>query len=183
MPNDAGPLILMPSILLREWSGIDVPPDRTVSATFRWNVEEPRASDYDRACDINDYAGVIPVGNGEGLVLNDAPSATAWMAREWGGLLLRWEYAEDDSAMEEALAEIPNELAWDSKGYFRILGTPQALFNSAEPGMEPVLPRLELELPEDVYEVRWVRYAPDVHTAVGLIELRRADHPPEPSDS
>jgi hypothetical protein len=165
--------LLLPSTLLSEWSGIDVPQFRAVSATFRWNLKEDRASDYDRACDISDYVGVIPVGYGEGLVLNDNPCATAWLPTEWGGLLVRWEYAENDEAIQDALIRLPNTLAWEPKGTFHIVGSPQELFNSAEPGEEQVQPRLTLKMAEGMYSVRWVRHAPDASTAFGLIELRR----------
>jgi hypothetical protein len=150
-----------------------VPDYRPVSATFRWSAEEARASDYDRACDVNDYVATIPVGHGEGLVLNDAPCATAWLPRPWGGLLARWEHANSVEAMERALAWIPGDLPWESKGSVCLVGSPQELFNSAEPGVEPVLPRLKLEMPAGNYTVRWALYRPDSPTAVGLIEVRR----------
>lgn len=172
--NDAGPVLLLPQDLLADWSGIDVPEYRPIKATFRWNAEETRASDYDRACDVNDYVAPITVGYGEGLVLNDAPCATAWLPRTWGGLVARWEYAESQGAMERALARIPSDLPWVSKGSWQLVGSPQELFNSAEPGMEPMLPRLMLEMPIGNYDVRWASYRPDAQTAVGLIEIRRA---------
>jgi hypothetical protein len=157
---------------LPEWSGIDVPLYRTVSATFRWKAEESRACDYDRACDVSDYAGVITVGFGEGLVLNDAPCATAWLPTPSGGILARWEYADSDSAMESTLASIPDGLQWEPKGMFRIVGSPQVLFNSGEPGVEQLQPRLTLQIPVANYNVLWARFAPNAATAAGLVQLR-----------
>ena len=177
LEHHAGPLLLLPEALLSEWSGIDVPPYREVVATFRWNEEEPRASDYDRACDIDDHAGVIAVGYGEGLVLGDAPEATAWIERSFGGILARWEYAESEESMAGALANLPLELNWEPKGTFTVLGSPLQLFNSAEPGDKSVLPRLSVDLAPGDYEVAWTRYAPNEHTAVKLIALRRAASP------
>jgi Immunity protein 21 len=174
LPNDAGPLLLLPEALLPDWSGIDVPDYREVSATFRWSSQEARASDYDRACDVNDYVAAIAVGHGEGLVLNDEPCATAWLPRPLGGLFARWEHADSARAMELALARIPGDLPWEPKGSVHLVGSPQELFNSAEPGVDPVLPRLKLEMPAGNYNVRWTLYRPDSSTAVGLIELRRA---------
>ena len=66
----AGPLLFLPEALLSDWSGIDVPEYRLVTASFRWNAKESRACDYDRACDIEDEVGVIDVGHGQGLVLS-----------------------------------------------------------------------------------------------------------------
>jgi hypothetical protein len=170
----SGPLLLLPESLLAEWSGIDVPEFRLVDATFRWNAEEPRASDYDRACDVAGYLGVIPVGHGEGLVLTEGLQATTWLPREWGGVLARWEHAASDAAMDAALTRLPEGLPWEVEGEFTIATSPLVLFNSAEPGLEQVMSRLELALRPGTYAVRLARYAPDPETAAGLIELRRA---------
>jgi len=174
LDHAAGPLLLLPDSLLPEWSGIDVPDYRVVAARFRGNAEEPRASDYDRACDVGDYAGVIEVGYGFGLVLGDMPAATNWLPRPFGGILARWEYAESDRAMDAALACIPDSLTWTEKGNFTVVSSPLHLFNSAEPGDEAVLLRLAIPLAAGSYSVRWTRYAPDERTAASLIELRRA---------
>ena len=174
LQNHAGPLLFLPVSLLPDWSGVDVPDYRPVSADFRWNLEESRACDYDRACDVNDYVAAIPVSHGEGLVLNDEPCATAWLPREWGGLFARWEYAESTHAMEAALSVIPDTLDWERKGDIGIVASPQSLFNSAEPGTEPVTPRLKIGLAQGRYDIRWARFQPDASTAVGLIELRLA---------
>ena len=36
------------------------------------------ATDYDRACDVNYYLGLIEIGAGKGLVLGGEPLSTAW---------------------------------------------------------------------------------------------------------
>ena len=174
LPNAAGPLLLLPESLLPEWSGIDVPDYRVVAATFRWNAKEERACDYDRACDVDDYAGVIDVGYGQGLVLGDVPASTAWLPRPFGGLLARWEHAESEGSMNAALEEIPESLPWVEQGMLSVVSSPLQLFNGAEPGDEAVLPRLTIELAPGTYRVRWARFAPDHATAASLIELRRA---------
>jgi hypothetical protein len=134
----------------------------------------PRASDYDRACDVDDYVGIITVGHGEGLVLGDLPAETTWLARPWGGILARWEYADGYDAMERALADIPDVLPWEPKGDLIVVSSPLELFNSAEPGIEPVLPRMTIDLAEGTYHVGWARHTPDDRTAATLIELRRS---------
>jgi hypothetical protein len=142
----AGPLLLLPNCLLPEWSGIDVPEFRTVEATFRWNADEPRACDYDRACDMRDEVGVVPVGFGEGLVLSGGQRPTTWLPRSWGGIIARWEYGEGDDSVELALNGIPERLSWDWKTEFTTSSTPLEPFNSAEPGDERVMARLEIDL-------------------------------------
>jgi hypothetical protein len=118
--------------------------------------------------------GVVEVGYGFGLVLGDEPAATTWLARPYGGILARWEYAESEPAMDAALERIPGSLAWAEKGTFTAVASPLQLFNSAEPGDEVRMPRLPIPLPAGSYRVRWVRYAPDPQTAASLIELRDA---------
>ena len=168
----AGPLLLVPDSLLSDWSGIDVPDYRVVTATFRWNAEEPRACDYDRACDIAEQVGVIAVGHGEGLVIGGSLQPTTWLSRPWGGVVARWEYAQNDESMERALTEIPPSLAYTPHGEFIVTTSPLTLFNSAEPGDEIVMPRLSIELAPGRYVIGWARYAPDELTAIGLVQLR-----------
>ena len=170
----AGPLLLVPESLLPDWSGIDVPEYRIVTAKFRWKAEESRACDYDRACDVDDEAGVISVGHGEGLVIGGSLQATTWLPRLWGGLVARWEYAENENSMQDALTRIPASLAYEPHGEFNVGSSPLNLFNSAEPGDEIVMPRLSIELAPGQYDVGWARYTPDDVTSVGLIQLRRA---------
>jgi hypothetical protein len=174
LENAAGPLLLLPDSLLPAWSGIDVPEFRVVEARFRWSDREERACDYDRACDVDDYVGVVRVGHGEGLVLGDVPAATAWLPRPFGGFFARWEYAESEVQMNAVLEHIPEWLAWVDKGPFVIVSSPLQLFNSAEPGLEVVMSRIPVDLAEGTYNVRWARYAPNDSTALSLIELRRA---------
>jgi hypothetical protein len=87
--SNGGPLLLLPSSLLGAWEGADEPePYRGVEARSHWNPGGP-ATDYDRACDVPDLAGTVPVGAGEGLVLGDEPLATTWwLAPEIGGGIL-----------------------------------------------------------------------------------------------
>ena len=169
----AGPLLLLPDSLLPEWSGIDVPEFRTVVATFRWNAEEPRACDYDAACDVEAEAQAIAVAHGEGLVLSGGLRPTTWLARPWGGYVVRWEYAEDEPSVERALRTIPEDLTWEATGEFHVTSSPLTLFNSAEPGMDIVMPRLELELEPGVYAVRCALHEPDEETRLLLVALHR----------
>lgn len=169
----SGPLLLLPECLLPEWSGIDVPEYRAVTAEFRWNAEEPRACDYDRACDVEAAAGVIAVGYGEGLVLSEGLLPTTWIPRPWGGLLARWDYAESETACDRALARMTPNLDWAAIGTLSVVGSPSVLFNSAEPGLDIVMARLTVGLAEGRYAVRCARYEPDARTAFRIIELRR----------
>ena len=58
-----GPLLALRPDCLPLWEGIDPPSEgRRVEASFRWENASAPATDYDRACDVEGYAGVIQVG-------------------------------------------------------------------------------------------------------------------------
>ncbi len=65
--SNGGPLILLSEHLLNYWDGINPPKDgRQIEATFRWGPHSA-ATDYDRACDVSDYMGLLEVGPGAAL--------------------------------------------------------------------------------------------------------------------
>jgi hypothetical protein len=172
--SNGGPLLLLPRELLRHWTGVDAPRDgRVVEARFRWNPEQP-ASDYDLACDVAGYTGVLPVGPGWGLVIGDEPNPARWLARDDGGIIVRWEAAPSDEAMDAAIRGLPAALQWEAEGEFRVFASPLELFDSGEPGLEALMPRATIDLAPGVYQVEQTRYAPDEEVALHLIRLRRA---------
>ena len=64
--GDGGPLILMEQKYLINWEGCDAPSNgRVVEANSCWGLDV--ATDYDLACDIEDYLGLINVGKGKHL--------------------------------------------------------------------------------------------------------------------
>src|SRR5689334_12776726 len=93
--SDGGPLILLERHLLPEWMGILPSRDGRRSANAVATATTPSRTDYDRACKINDYVGVVPVGAAHGLVLNDVPLLTTWRkSTEGGGMIVRWDFAD-----------------------------------------------------------------------------------------
>jgi len=100
------------------------PPDeRHIEATFRWMGPGTPATDYDRACDVEGYLGLLDIGAGHGLVLGDDPNATAWQAyansgdgeEVVGGILIRWVYANSEADVMAAIDNLP-ESAWVDEG-------------------------------------------------------------------
>jgi hypothetical protein len=172
--SNGGPLLFLPESLLPSWSGTDAPTDgRIVEAAFRWNPTSPAASDYDRACDVADWAAVLPVGAGWGLVLGDEPSSTSWRPAVSGdgGVFARWVYAESDAAAEQALATVPDNLTWEALADFRVVTSPLILFDAAEPGLEPLGARAQIQLAPGAYAVAHARYQPDSQTEFTLVRL------------
>ena len=82
--SNGGPLLCLPVAHLAKWQGTEA-----AAAQDPSDADAP-TSDYERACAVADYTGVIPVGSGEGLVLGDEPNDTTWVALARGGILVRW---------------------------------------------------------------------------------------------
>ena len=168
--SNGGPLLLLPEAILPAWSGTDVPGDRKIEATFRWQGSGP-ASDYDRACDVHDYAGIIPVGKGSALVLGEEPFPTRWIATHAGGILARWIYAASDTTAEQALSQIPVDMAWKPVGTLVVPSSPLRLIDSADTGSDLVLPSARIEVEPASYEVSWTKFHWDRETAFLLVRL------------
>jgi hypothetical protein len=133
--SGGGPLILLPENLLHLWEGCFPPSGgRKVEASFRWAHPAAPATDYDRACDVRGYWGIVPVGNGCGLVLGGEPLLTYVAPAPDGAVLVRWRYAESKARLGEALEtalDLPDSAADE---VFRIFSSPLCLFDAAEAG-------------------------------------------------
>lgn len=157
--SNGGPLIALPASALDDWGG----------------STQSSSSDYERACAIDDYLGILQVGSSQALVLGDEPLRTTWIDEPGGGLLARWVFASSDSAAAERLASIPSDLDWTSAVEWTVDATPVVLFDSAEPGVERLSPRLTLPLAVKRYRVETTRYEPDNETQFLLHRIRVTD--------
>jgi hypothetical protein len=144
-----------------------------MDAEFRWRGEGP-ATDYDRACDIKDYTGLIPVGCGHALVLGDEPLMTCWWpSRENGGLLVRWVCADSEQFLQY-LQGLVDVRFTSSPHVLEVVEREHRLFDAAVPGSD-VRPNAALlvELEPGSYEVATGRFTPDSRTELLLHRLRR----------
>ena len=163
--SSGGPLLLLPVVHLGEWHGTEDagPPN--------FGADDGPSVDYERACAVTDYTGVIPVGTGEGLVLGDDPNDTTWIPYPWGGILVRWVHARGAEEAEAVLASIPSGLKWKAAGVFRASGSPLELFDSAEPGTSASIERLRIDLGVGTYQICRADYKPDADTWFQLVRL------------
>jgi hypothetical protein len=82
-----GPLVLIEAPLYSEWRG-------TGGSS---SPKSTAKTDYERACGVREYAGVIPVSNGEAMVLGDMPMLTSFFLRDNGTIVIyRYVYAPED---------------------------------------------------------------------------------------
>ena len=76
--NDGGPLLLLPRSPAAFWEGSEVPSaGRVVSAVTR--TVQTVATDYDRACDVDDGAALLHAGTGWVIALNSEVAGAAWI--------------------------------------------------------------------------------------------------------
>jgi len=160
------PLLLLAKDQLDAWEGSDVPSrDRSVEAKFRWNADGP-ATDYDRACDVNEYVGLIAVGHRKGVVLGDEPLMTTWLPMADGGLLVRWVHADNEETVLAAAQRISDEAFEDSGLRLEVGPSPLVLFAACESGHDRIYPRIEFELPCGRYRILTSLHRPDESTSL-----------------
>ncbi|MDF9867902.1 hypothetical protein OKW18_000040 [Streptomyces pratensis] len=171
-----GPLIVVPVSALASWGG------STESGLMAGNSTAP--DDYDRACAVDDLAGVIPVdANGaQALVLADEPATSCYLPQH--RVFLRWLAADSEAglsaAADTALADPAT--VWDECGTW-ISDGPAVLMDSAWAGtdlgieypyggMPTVAP---VSLPTGSWRVRATQTKVDEENWVGLVQLLPAE--------
>jgi len=165
--SEGGPLLILPRSLVPAWGGIDAPDDVVPafeSGTF--------VTDYDRACAVDDYLGLISVANGRGLVLGDEPMLTTWLPDaaypDTAGILVRWVYAETFDSVYRHLQFLSPDL-WSPSGLsFDVPDNLLCLFDAALSADEVDNRYLPIHLVPHVYDLWTAIYQPDQHTSLIL---------------
>jgi hypothetical protein len=154
--SGGGPLIAVPETVLPFWAGAD---------------GDETASDYDRACDVEGYVGLLPVGDSAALVFGDEPASTSYLPDH--ATFVRWCAADSE---DEVLAGVPAALdtaAWEREVHWKVPGA-VVLFDAAWPGNDSTrTDHLRVALPPGEYTVRAAHVQPGPETWLGLVQLRR----------
>jgi hypothetical protein len=139
-----GPLVLLPKVSLPRWQGTSGLP-----------------SDYDVACGIEGYVGVIEKAGYPLLVLGDEPLQTAVSRLNGRPCLVRWVYAPSPGVAETAVANMaPVHLRGPlESAAIRLEGSPLVLMDAGATGEHPG-DTLELELEPGAYLVHVYEFAP-----------------------
>jgi immunity protein 21 of polymorphic toxin system len=159
-----GPLILLPESLLPHWSG-----------SFRASEEGSQSqTDYDRACKVQGYLGVINVNAGQGLVLGDEPMQTSWLplSEQLGGILIRWQWAPDEKHVNEAMTDLSRIARQPPSLTFGVSDKVLLLFDAACSGNDPG-DALRIDLLPGQYSIESTHYEPDEETSLILHRLSR----------
>lgn len=147
LDTGGGPYVLVRSDQLERWRGLR--PDA-------------ETSDFDRACAVEDYIGLVDFGPGKAVVLGDDPFSTAFMPAPTvgGGYLLRWLWGDDEEAAVAALHQIRPEEWTSEKLLFDAGDGKLTLFDAIHPG-DAAPQRVEIELGPGTYAVATANVQPD----------------------
>ncbi|TWD21655.1 immunity protein 21 of polymorphic toxin system [Streptomyces sp. T12] len=177
-----GPLIVVPVSALAAWHGC------THTGAIAGNATA--VDDYDRACEVDDLAGVIAVGDkgAQALVLADEPATTRYVPEH--NLFLR-RLAADNEAELAATAQaalMDRTTPWEEYGTWTTDG-PAVLMDSAEAGSDlnqeypdgGTPSYAPLPLPPGTWRVRAAHTEAQDGTQAGLVQLVPTDaHPRRP---
>ncbi|MEU0786466.1 Imm21 family immunity protein [Streptomyces sp. NPDC006173] len=167
-----GPLITLPESCVNAWGGC------TESGSVLG--EDNGCDDYDRACAVDGWAGVIAVGEGPAtaLVLADEPAKTRFMPE--GLLFVRWLAADSEEQLltaAQAVLAAP-EAPWKDVGLW-VCDGPAVLMDSAAAGADLGVTypgggqpeQAPVQLPEGRWRVRAV-HAKSESGWAGVVQLR-----------
>lgn len=184
-----GPFLLLPAKALQFWEGCDPPSGgRVVSAHFRWDPDRP-ATDYDRACDVNDFVGLIRVAREDCLVLGDEiPMVTLLQVK--GNLVLfipiTWENDDSYRLQSSIIATVVS--VWSefvATGIaFHHVGGPIVLQAAAFAGRDEIeVPRMSTALEQGTYDVETVERVREPWFRAHRLRPRLSNRPESPSIS
>ncbi|MGA4867280.1 Imm21 family immunity protein [Streptomyces lavendulocolor] len=171
-----GPLIVVPVSALASWGGC------TESGLMAGDATAP--DDYDRACAVDDLAGVIPIDeNGaQALVLADEPATSCYLPQ--CRAFLRWRAAESEAGLRAAADTVLADPAtvWEECGIW-VSDGPAVLMDSAEAGSDlgveypdgGMPAEASVPLPAGRWRVRATQTKVDEGNWVGLVQLLPAE--------
>jgi immunity protein 21 of polymorphic toxin system len=145
-----GPFVLLPASFLPNWRGVLSNPDGA-------------SSDYELACSVDGYVGVISKQGQQLLVLNDEPLETAFVRKTNRSYLVRWLYAPSEEAAEMLVQEMRDT---DLKGpleevVLKLDAHSWVLMDAGAPGQRVNdNDTLRLELEPGTYSVRVHEFEP-----------------------
>lgn len=157
--SNGGPLIFLAQNLLAYWYGID-------SAGRDHNTWNPNdsASDYNRACGVQDVVGFLDVASGHALILGDEPLSTAWwpISENTDGIFVRWIAANNDIEILQSLQALALYLFPAPEFFMEINDKTSYLFDSAVSGIEIVENDcIEVTLEKGTYAISIFEYRPN----------------------
>ncbi|WP_406251311.1 Imm21 family immunity protein [Streptomyces cyaneofuscatus] len=167
-----GPLVAVPVTALASWSGC------TQTGVIVGDATAP--DDYDRACAVEDLAGVIAVGEdgAQALVLADEPATSCYLPEYRA--FLRWLAADSEAELRVAARTVLADPAtrWEECGTW-VSDGPATLMDSAAAGSDlgseypggGIPTQAPVPLPGGRWRVRATHTKADEGNWVGLVQL------------
>jgi hypothetical protein len=146
LDTGGGPYVLVRQADLGAWGGIR---------------SNGGVSDFARACDVDDYIGIIDLDEDRALVLGDDPFPTAFMPAPalGGGYFLRWLWGDDEEDAVSAVHRLRPE-DWTAEDLVFDAGDGRlSLFDSVHPG-ESAPRRLDIRMGPGRYAVATANVQP-----------------------
>ena len=157
--SGGGPLMLMQEALASDWRGV-----KTSSLSHS-------ATDYQRACDVQDEIGVIAVGSGQAVVLGDEPDRTAVLLEDGNLLILRWRWAESEGELLSTMRDGLEDVRFTESGRFSTKAGRHLLFDSAYAGSE-IAQSLAVELGANEFLLETAYFEPTKSVSALIHRLR-----------
>lgn len=178
--SSGGPLILIPKHLSLFWMGYYFNLNGNLVSPFEIASDELTIShltdaktDYDRACEIEEYIAPITVNSGTALVITGEICPTSWWQEELFGMLIRVRYTDDITSIPSFLPNLPDSI-WEKENFcFDLQDNCLLLFDSVEHGKD-ISDLLEIALYPSKYEVFTANYSPNSETALIIHKFTRA---------
>ncbi|MGE3467766.1 MAG: Imm21 family immunity protein [Pyrinomonadaceae bacterium] len=171
--SGGGPLILIDSDLALEWGGVS------------WNSGSPESlSDYERACSIDGYLGVLDVQKGQALVLGDEPMRTSVKRLEQDEVIIvRWVWASNETQVIESLPLALESADWlETNLTIRHSSETFVIFDSAEQ-LSETSNILEIPFSAGLGRISTLEFKPNdsvflvLHRIKGVASGERSGHP------
>ncbi|CAM2010767.1 Imm21 family immunity protein [Acanthopleuribacter pedis] len=155
--SSGGPLSLLEERILSAWGGVDS------------SVTDPKKTDYDRACEVEDYASILRVGDGEAVIFGDEPNPLSYIPHQQTyGIFVRWKWAPDQASVESHLRSLNlQSIPEIGRVRFRVESKNLQVFDASLSGGD-IKESLRLELNPGVYDITTKLYEPDSETALLL---------------
>ncbi len=155
--SEGGPLILIGKNSLLNWKGAE-------------------GGDYERACSVDDYAGIITVAGSHALILGDEPCQTAvYEAESLGLLIVRWQWAESEASVQSVVERLSIEDFKDPEEEidYKVDDNSLLLFDSVLSGKDAE--GLSVTLAGSNYLVSTICYTPNDETSLILHKFTLKD--------
>jgi len=158
--SSGGPLILLPRVAASLWRGV--------------GDDSQLPSDYDAACAIEDFTGIVRKNGHDILVLDDEPMQTCFVEHEAAPLLVRWMYAPDEEAVLTSLGTLGLEANPEETVKCGFSSGDLLLLDAAYDGRDPI-ETLPVSIDPGEYNILTFIHKPSPEVALVIHRFVRCD--------